>query len=115
LLKTRLKSDKIIKKICIDNATKLGLCKNMLKELLHKSKVNAELHLLLCSSLRKFFLGGITSTEADPRIIFIAALTTNAVSIMMAHNHPPGNLQPSRADEQLTAKFQHSGNSLKSN
>ena len=47
--------------------------------------------------------GGITGTVADPRVIFKKALAEDAVSIIIFHNHPSGNLQPSRADEALTA------------
>jgi len=49
--------------------------------------------------------GGITATIADPRVIFKKALTDNATSIILCHNHPSGNLKPSRADEELTRKL----------
>lgn len=49
--------------------------------------------------------GGITGTVADPRIILKLALQHNAVSLVLCHNHPSGNLKPSRADEQLTQKI----------
>ncbi|MBL0334803.1 MAG: DNA repair protein RadC [Chitinophagaceae bacterium] len=49
--------------------------------------------------------GGITGTVADPRIILKKALEENAVSIILCHNHPSGNLRPSRADEELTMKI----------
>ena len=49
--------------------------------------------------------GGITGTVADPRIILAAAIKANAVSLILAHNHPSGNLKPSRADEELTTKI----------
>jgi DNA repair protein RadC len=50
-------------------------------------------------------VGGITGTVADPRIIFKKALIEDAVAIILFHNHPSGNLQPSRADKELTAKI----------
>jgi DNA repair protein RadC len=50
-------------------------------------------------------VGGITGTIADPRIIFRKALAEDAVALILFHNHPSGNLQPSRADEELTAKI----------
>jgi DNA repair protein RadC len=50
-------------------------------------------------------MGGITGTVADPRIIFRKALSEDAVSIILFHNHPSGNLRPSRADEELTSKI----------
>src|SRR3954471_16131802 len=43
--------------------------------------------------------GGITGTVADPRVIFVAALKANASSLVISHNHPSGNFQPSRQDE----------------
>lgn len=49
--------------------------------------------------------GGITGTVADPRIILKKALEEEATSIVLCHNHPSGNLRPSRADEELTHKI----------
>ena len=49
--------------------------------------------------------GGITGTVADPRIILKKALEEDAVSIILCHNHPSGNLLPSKADEDLTYKI----------
>lgn len=56
--------------------------------------------------------GGITGTVADPRLIFIAALKICACGIILAHNHPSGNLKPSRADEELTQKIKSAGQFL---
>jgi DNA repair protein RadC len=49
--------------------------------------------------------GGLTSTVADPRLIFRKAIETGAVSIVVFHNHPSGTLRPSKADETLTQKL----------
>jgi DNA repair protein RadC len=49
--------------------------------------------------------GGITGTVADPRIILKKALEHDAVSIVLCHNHPSGNLKPSRQDQELTHKI----------
>lgn len=49
--------------------------------------------------------GGITGTVADPRIILKKALQEGATSIVLSHNHPSGNLQPSKADEEITRKI----------
>jgi len=49
--------------------------------------------------------GGITGTVADPRIILKKAIEEEATSIVLSHNHPSGNLKPSRADEDLTQKI----------
>jgi len=49
--------------------------------------------------------GGITGTVADPRVILKKALENNAVNLILCHNHPSGNLQPSQADRDLTHKI----------
>ena len=49
--------------------------------------------------------GGITGTVADTRIILKKALQNGATSIVLCHNHPSGNLKPSRADEEITKKI----------
>lgn len=49
--------------------------------------------------------GGITGTVVDPRLIFKRALEIEAVNIIVCHNHPSGNLTPSKADEILTLKL----------
>ena len=46
--------------------------------------------------------GGITETCVDVRVILQAALLTNSVAIILAHNHPSGNLKPSRQDMEIT-------------
>ena len=51
------------------------------------------------------FRGGVAGTVADPKVIFAAALKSGASSILLAHNHPSGNLNPSQADIDLTRKI----------
>ena len=56
--------------------------------------------------------GGQAGTVADPKIIFQTALENHAASIILAHNHPSGNLKPSQADISLTQKLVGAGNLL---
>jgi len=49
--------------------------------------------------------GGMTGTVVDIRIILGTALKIAAQSIILSHNHPSGNLQPSEADISLTKKI----------
>jgi DNA repair protein RadC len=49
--------------------------------------------------------GGITGTIADPRIIMAAVIKSAACALILCHNHPSGNLLPSKADEELTQKI----------
>ena len=53
--------------------------------------------------------GGVAGTIADTRLVFIAALKANACGVIISHNHPSGNLIPSRADEELTRKMKQAG------
>ncbi|WP_442795535.1 JAB domain-containing protein, partial [Pelobium manganitolerans] len=56
--------------------------------------------------------GGVAGTIADPKIIFKTALEHNAVNIVLAHNHPSGNLKPSQEDVSLTKKMKSAANML---
>lgn len=56
--------------------------------------------------------GGIAGTVADPKLIFMAALRANASAIILSHNHPSGNLQPSQQDLTLTRKISEGGKLL---
>ncbi len=56
--------------------------------------------------------GGITGTVADPKMVFMAALRAAACNIILAHNHPSGSLNPSRADIELTQKMKAAGELL---
>lgn len=49
--------------------------------------------------------GGMTSTIVDPKIIMKKALEHRAVNMILCHNHPSGNLDPSREDKKLTKKI----------
>lgn len=52
----------------------------------------------------KISQGGITGTVVDPRLVAKYAVESLATGVILAHNHPSGNLKPSAADKQLTAK-----------
>lgn len=53
--------------------------------------------------------GGLSGTVADPKVIFQIALKSNSSSIILAHNHPSGNVQPSEQDVRLTRKNKEAG------
>jgi DNA repair protein RadC len=56
--------------------------------------------------------GGITSSIIDVRKVFQPALLANATNVILAHNHPSGNLKPSEADIEITRKIRHAGKFL---
>ena len=53
--------------------------------------------------------GGVAGTVADPKLIFKEALEQLASSIVLVHNHPSGNRNPSAADIALTRKLKEAG------
>jgi len=57
---------------------------------------------------RKISQGGISGTVTDIRMILKFAIEALASSIILCHNHPSGNLQPSEADIQITRKLKES-------
>ncbi len=53
-------------------------------------------------ALEELFRGTLTQTSVYPREVVVRALALNAASVVLAHNHPSGAANPSRADEVLT-------------
>jgi len=60
----------------------------------------------------KISFGSVSGTVADPKKIFQTALKANASSIVLCHNHPSGNEQPSTGDNAITKKCKESGSFL---
>ena len=56
--------------------------------------------------------GGLTGTIVDVRMVFGLALENGATGLILCHNHPSGNLQPSHSDKEITAKLKLAGDSL---
>jgi DNA repair protein RadC len=56
--------------------------------------------------------GGVSSCNIDTKRVFTTALLTNCCSIILCHNHPSGNIQPSEADRLITKKIQSAGTLL---
>ena len=53
--------------------------------------------------------GGVSGTVVDPKKIFQICLEQHATSIILGHNHPSGNTQPSEADNKITKKIKDCG------
>ena len=56
--------------------------------------------------------GGVSGTFVDAKLVFSVALKCNASNIILAHNHPSGNINPSEMDKKLTKKLKKAGNYL---
>jgi DNA repair protein RadC len=57
-------------------------------------------------ALEELFRGTLAQTSVYPREVVVRALALNAASVVLAHNHPSGSAQPSRADEAITKTLQ---------
>ncbi|MGX5661801.1 RadC family protein [Diaphorobacter nitroreducens] len=53
-------------------------------------------------AMEELFRGTLTQTSVYPREVVLRALHHHAAAVVLAHNHPSGSVQPSRADEALT-------------
>ena len=53
-------------------------------------------------AMEELFRGTLTQTSVYPREVAMRALHHQASAVVLAHNHPSGTVQPSRADEALT-------------
>ena len=56
--------------------------------------------------------GGVSGTVVNPKIIFSIALKANASQIIVAHNHPSGNLKASNSDISITKRLKEGGRLL---
>jgi DNA repair protein RadC len=72
-------------------------------KLLLMNRANSVLGILQVSK------GGISGTVTDIRLIYQAAIKANASGIIVCHNHPSGNLNPSESDTKLTQKIKEAG------
>lgn len=60
-------------------------------------------------SKRIITIGTLTSSLVHPREVFAEAISDRAASIIVAHNHPSGNLQSSDADRRVTERLKEAG------
>ena len=56
--------------------------------------------------------GSLNSSIAHPREVFKGAILNNSASIIIAHNHPSGETQPSSEDKSITRRLQDCGDIL---
>lgn len=63
-------------------------------------------------AIRMETVGSIDHTFMSPRELFRAAILDNAAAVMVAHNHPSGDPEPSRDDERVTTRLAEAGRNL---
>ena len=86
------------------NQNTIELCEEFKILLLNRAN-----KVLAISTLSK---GGTAATVVDPKLLFTTALKLKASSLILAHNHPSGELSPSQADISMTNKLIEAGKVL---
>ncbi|MGG7175879.1 JAB domain-containing protein [Clostridium neonatale] len=64
------------------------------------------------NSINVVSIGSLDNSIVHPREVFKAAVLSNAASIVMIHNHPSGDVTPSKEDKEITLRIKESGNIL---
>ena len=63
-------------------------------------------------SNRVVTVGLLDSNQIHPREVFADAISDRAASVVLVHNHPSGNLEPSEEDKQITRQMREAGKIL---
>lgn len=115
VIKVRVDVDQPDNKIFIKSSMEVAeYCRDLIKADNTEWLENA---FLLCLNsgnqiigIKKISQGGIRGTIIDTRVVFMLALNTpGTTAIIVVHNHPSGNLNPSQADITLTNKLAEAG------
>ena len=93
---------------------------NYLKQVFNPDTINLQEHVVVLYMNRANYvlghqvlsIGGLTSTVLDVRIVLATALKCLACSIIIAHNHPSGELKPSKQDIGITHQLKKAGELL---
>lgn len=65
-----------------------------------------------CMGIVPISQGGVSGTLVDTKLVFSSALKARACAIILGHNHPSGNTNPSQSDKALTQKLIKAGELL---
>ena len=93
--------------------------RDILEEVFELSELAEEVFIIMCldtknkvTGLFKVSQGSLNASIVHPREVFKRALMQNANSIILAHNHPSGDVTPSGEDISLTRRLQEAGDIL---
>jgi len=92
-----------------DVIAQVGYLRNKIREHLVAIYLNARNEMLF---RKHVFIGTLDANIAHPREIFAEALRQNAAAIILVHNHPSGDPEPSKADLEITKRIVEAGKIL---
>ncbi len=107
------------RRIILPGTRKIGFPGDILPVISHYSDRKQEY--FLCLSLngahevmnsRVVSVGLVNRTIVHPREVYADPLIDRAAAVIVAHNHPSGNIQPSREDIEITVRLKKSGETL---
>ncbi len=97
----------------LDFSTPASIAKYYMEDMRHQKQERMKLLLLNTKSRligeTEISKGTVNASIVSPRELFIEALQKNAVSIILLHNHPSGDPEPSREDVLITKRVQEAG------
>lgn len=101
-------------RICIENPKQVAdlfmeQLRVLKKETFQVLQLNIKNEIL---SIENVSVGNLNSSIATPREVFSSAVRKSASAVILAHNHPSGNPEPSQADVDLTRRLEESGRIL---
>jgi DNA repair protein RadC len=102
------------KKVYTNKITTIQSCVDILRKFIGKGQIETQeffavMYLNNNNNVLGVYIvgmGGYTSVVAETRLILSAGLRIGATGLVLCHNHPSGNLQPSEADKQVTKKIE---------
>ena len=86
------------------NDLKINLCEQFKVMMLDRNN--------RCMGIANISSGGVSGTVVDNKLVFATALKSRACNLIVAHNHPSGNLEASQQDHQVTQKMVAAGKVL---
>lgn len=88
------------------------VCRDIIESIFHLSELSEENLVMLTLDTKNkvtgaylVSTGSLNSSIVHPREVFKRALMSNASSIIIAHNHPSGDIEPSREDISITKRL----------
>lgn len=95
------------------------IIKDILNGIFHLNRYTEEVLMLICLDNKHKIIGvhevsrgSLNSSMVHPREIFKRAIVNNASKIVLAHNHPSEDIQPSNEDKNITRRIENSGDLL---
>jgi DNA repair protein RadC len=90
-------------------AEKFAFIRNEMREHFACLTLDSANHLIAC---RVISIGTLTASLVHPREVFVNAILDHAAGIIVGHNHPSGDLQPSQSDLNITRQLRSAGKLL---